>query len=270
MLGVVIKCGNDSRVFDCLDSIQHPAQVAVSGFFSPELRQELRGRDVLVVDAPCGNLGLTTALGIQALTTEKVVIMDSDSWFGPGTAAAFASALDEHPFVKARIVYEAKVGLLGSHIVARTRQQLNDELARAYTPGLGLRRTIAQCVGGHLFDERIWFSEDAELDFRRRMAGLSLHYLQDHAVHHAPVHMLHDVRAAYRVGYGKAQQVQHTSRPNDEDPGPLLARALRLEHPRLLKHWVRNLAWAGAAHNVAWFSAYYTGYYVQRVLQAHR
>ncbi len=270
-LGVVIKCGNDERVLHCMDSVDHPCTVAASGFFAPNLRRALEQRGVIVADAPRGNLGRTTNIGIAAVGTTKVVVMDSDSWFGPGTLALLDQALDGGaPFARARILYAADpAGVRGSQVVARSRQHLNDSLRRAYTPGLGLRVDIAPSLGGHLFDDRICFAEDAEMDFRRREANIPLLHVEGAVVHHAPVALWHDLRAAFRVGYGKAQQVQRTTRPNDEDPLPFLQRAVRGEHPAALRGWARELGAAGAAWNTLWFGSYYLGYYDQRVLQRH-
>jgi glycosyltransferase involved in cell wall biosynthesis len=269
-LSVVIKCGDDSRVLRCIDSIDAPAEVVVSGFFSPALEGRLRARGVRIVDAPRGRLGCTTNRGIDAARGERLVIMDADSWFAPGTLASFDAALTVHPLVKARILFESDPSVFGSGLVARTRQHLNDSLGRAYTPGLGLAREAADALGGRFFDDRIGFSEDAELDFRRRQRGLPLHPLPQGAVHHAPVSLWHDLRAAYRVGCGKAQQVQWAGRENDEDPGPLLRRTMRLEQPRLLRDWLRSVRLSGTLYNSAWALAYHAGYYVQRVFRCYR
>ena len=86
-LSILIKCYQDERIFDCLESIDMDCEVIVSYAGKTRVYSKIAGRypNVKVVRAPKGNLSISCSLGMHESTGNSVLIMDSDSKFESGS-----------------------------------------------------------------------------------------------------------------------------------------------------------------------------------------
>lgn len=216
-ISVVIKCYQDHRIYECLESIDERCEVIIAYSGEQSLSEEIADRypEVRIIQAPIGNLSVSCNLGISASTGNSILIMDSDSKFKSGSLSLIKEHIKENLVVKPRIIYEYKPDVFGSRFVAITRQKFNDREIRALTPGLAFRKDIAKLIGGFFFDDNIPFTEDAVLDWRIKKAGIDIRYLPEAIVYHSPTSAYHDLRAAYRMGYGHRLAVQFIGREND-------------------------------------------------------
>ena len=166
--------------------------------------------------------------------------------------------------VKPRIVYQHASSVPGSRIVANMRQRFNDGNIRALTPGLAFRKEIVNLVDGPLFDQRIPFTEDAVLDWKLRRAGVNLKFLPLAVVFHSPISLLHDIRAAYRMGYGHRLAVHFAGREKDNSARKALKRLLTGD---FLKAFIREETKHGvgaALYDSVWSALYNMGYFSEQ------
>jgi GT2 family glycosyltransferase len=264
-LSIVIKCYQDRKIFDCIESIDEDCEVIVSYAGESSFYSEIARRypEVKMVRAPKGNLSISCNLGINESAGNSVLIMDSDSKFKRGSLDLIIHHLRENLVVKPRIIYQHIPDVAGSRIVAITRQRFNDSSIRALTPGLAFRKEIAGFIDGCLFDERIPFTEDAVLDWRLKRAGVGLKFVPQAVVYHSPTSPFHDVRSAYRMGYGHRLAVHFAGRENDNGVGNLLTRALTGESlSGFINEGIEN-GFRFALHNSAWNAFYNLGYLVE-------
>ena len=263
-LSVIIKCGADSRVFDCISSIDCDPEIIVSTTRSPSIERRLEEMGIPYCIAPPGNIGLTCNLGIAKSNHAKLIIMDSDATFAPGAIRLLYDALDKSLVAKPQIVYQTDDTTLGNHIVAKSRDYINRLGVRAFAPGLGLRRELEEQIGS-FFHNGVRWAEDAELDYRLRCHQVPIRYVPEAVIYHSPVHIKHDIRAAFRLGYGKRLGVEQAGRTPEENVGLYLARFLRGEQIRFLFDVGKARGFAVAMYMTLWSLVYYSGYYAQRI-----
>ena len=256
---MVIRCRNDPRVFDCVESAEGEAEIMVSISPGDALQGELESRGVPFCVSPPGNLSVTSNAGIEASRTEKVIVTDSDTVLGEGTASAMSQALDAHMVCRARLVFELSEGLALSGPVSRARDFVNSKRL-AFTPGLGLRKGLRDSVGGMLFDEAAPFAVDANLNFRIDRAGVEVLYLDDFTVTHRAESVKHDLRAANRIGNGVARSSRSLhGMYGGEIPEPEIRRSLKAVHVGDYPDIVRRHGLSTAAYQAVWDLSFYLG-----------
>jgi len=263
-LSIIVKCGADPRVFDCIASIDAEAEIIVSTTPCPAIEQRLAEMGIACCIAPPGNIGLTCNLGIALSSHSKLIIMDSDSTFAPGAIQQLCGALDHSLVAKSQIVYQADKNVRGSQMVAKSRDYINRLGTRAFAPGLGLRRELETRIG-YLFHNGVRWAEDAELDYRLQCHHVRILYVPEAVVYHSPLHILHDLRAAFRLGYGKRLGVEQAGRTAEENVLGYLARLLRGEQIRFLIDVAKARGIVASAYMFLWSFVYYSGYYAQRI-----
>jgi glycosyltransferase involved in cell wall biosynthesis len=222
---------------------------------------------ILYCVAPPGNIGLTCNLGIAQSSHPKLIIMDADSTFAPGAVQRLYAALDHSLVAKPQIVYQTDTGVSGSQIVARSRDYINRLGVKAFAPGLALHRDLETQIG-YLFHNRVRWAEDAELDYRIQRHHIPIFYVPEAIIYHSPVHILHDLRAAFRLGYGKRLGVEQAGRIAEENVRGYLARLLRGEQIRFVLDVAKARGIAVSAYMALWSFVYYAGYYAQRISNA--
>lgn len=263
-LSIIIKCGADPRVFECIASIDVEAEIIVSTTPCPAIEQRLAEMGITYCIAPPGNIGLTCNLGIALSSHSKIIIMDSDSTFSPGAIQRLYEALQHSLVAKPQIVYQADKNVRGSQIVASSRDYINRLSTRAFAPGLALHRELETKIG-YLFHNGVRWAEDAELDYRLRCYDVPILYVPEAVIYHSPVYILHDLRAAFRLGYGKRLGVEQAERTAEENVLGYLARLLRGEQIRFLVDIARARGIIVSAYMFLWSFVYYSSYYAQRI-----
>lgn len=265
-LSIIIKCYQDKRIFDCINSIDEDCEVLIPYSGDPPLAAEIADRypHARIINAPIGNLSASCNLGISACTGNSVLIMDSDARFKAGCIRLMIKYLKDTLVVKPWIVYEHDTSVVGSEVIAKTRQRFNDKEVRALTPGLAFRKEIKELIGGQFFDERVLFTEDAFLDWKLKKAGISIQFLPEAVVYHSPVSLFHDLRAGFRMGYGYRRAVHYAGRENDNSLKVILK---RLVSGASLKHFVKEGLAEGfdvSCYTSAWTILYNIGYINER------
>lgn len=200
-ISVVIRCGDDDRVFSCIDSIDDNAEIIVSMSENPELQQKLTEHGIKYCLTPRGNLSIVSNIGFDEATHNKVVITDSDTIFEKCSIEAMSRALDVNLVVRAKLRFKSDKNKLFSHAVAEARDYVNS-LPVAYTPGLGVRKEIIDRIGGYLFNNPVPFAVDADLNYRLHKSGIEIKYLDNSILYHDVESIRHDLKAAFRIGRG--------------------------------------------------------------------
>ncbi|MGP8320942.1 MAG: glycosyltransferase [Methanosarcinaceae archaeon] len=265
-LSIIIKCYQDKKIFDCLDSIDDDCEVVVPYAGKTSLAIEIVDRypQTKLIKAPKGNLSISCNLGINASTGNSVLIMDSDARFKPGSLSLIKNTLYENLVVKPHIIYKHDASVVGSRVVAETRQRFNDRQIRALTPGLAFRKEISAFIGGYFFDERIRFTEDAVLDWRLKRAGVDLKFVPEAVIYHSPISIYHDLRAGYRMGNGHCMGVHYAGRENDNLIRDLVKRFFTGESLNSFFQERLKNGHAASLHSLAWTLLYHIGFFTER------
>lgn len=200
-LSVVIRCCDDKRVFQCIDSVDEDVEIVVSLCKNDGIQRKLEKMNIHYCIVPRGNLSITSNVGFEAATHHKVIITDSDTVFKKGCIKQMYSAFEKFKVVRPRILflYDSKISF--SKVVAEARDYVYS-LPVVYTPGIGVRKDLIPDVGDFLFNNPVPFAVDADLNFRLREAKIPVKYLKNAHISHIAVSIKHDLKAAFRIGSG--------------------------------------------------------------------
>lgn len=200
-ISIVIRCCNDFKVFDCIQSIDEETEIIVSLCENKIIQERLEKLGIKYCISPKGNLSLTSNNGFVIALHDKVIITDSDTVFTPTCIRQIYEELDKFKVVRAKLVFLEKKEILFSKIVAEARDFVNS-LPVVFTPGIGVKKEIVNEIGGFLFNEIVPFAVDADLTFRIKRAKLEFRTINTANIYHVPEKVKHDLRAAFRIGEG--------------------------------------------------------------------
>jgi hypothetical protein len=268
-LTVVIVCGYDPRVFDCIASLDVDVPVVVSLVPNSGLEDRLKSMGVHVIASVKGNYSISCNRGLDAVETSAAIIVDSDCILEKSCVERIANALDTNPLARATICFQSSPNVLASHWTSLLRNSVNNrQPVPAYTPGLGLRMSIVDKIGGYFFNERIFWGGDSEFGHRVQRAGLDIGFDPQAIVDHAPISLWHELRSGYKLGQGNWIQTNLGLRPGYETPLWLMRRFFgwlrgKNKASRTLQEWPLRLLAS------AWWCTYYAGYYQSTVGRAH-
>lgn len=198
-ISIIIRCKNDLRIFDTIKSIDCPAEVIVVLVPNEEIKKRLLNLGVTVLDAPDNNTGVSNNIGLKNASNECCLIMDSDSIFGEGyIEKCYDSINNGYDIARGKIVFDFIKNSFISEVIAKTRDYFNNALQLPYSPGLAIRKSAANRIGG--FNEKIRWSTDDEFSRRFIDNGAKYMFIDDVFVKHSPITFKHDLKAAYRTG----------------------------------------------------------------------
>lgn len=197
----MIRCGDDDRVFRCIDSIDEEVDVVVSISENRSLQRRLEDRGVRFCLSPRRNLSKTSNMGFEEAKHDKVFITDSDTILERGCLARVYKALDKAPVVRAKLKFRHNSDVFLSRIVAEARDYVNS-MPLAFTPGLGVQRELLPRIGRFLFNDQVPYAVDADLDYRIKNSNVPVVFLEDAILYHDVESVKHDLKAAYRIGKG--------------------------------------------------------------------
>jgi hypothetical protein len=200
-LSVVIRCGDDERVFDCIQSIDEDVEIVVSTSENPLFQSKLESKGIKYCLSPRRNLSKVSNIGVENATYEKVIITDSDTIFEKGCIREMYLALDDYDVVRAKLKFLTSKDKSFSTTVAEARDYVNS-LPLVYTPGVGVKKSITGKIGGFLFNDPVPYAVDADLDYRIKNANIPVKYLTNATLYHDVESIRHDMKAAYRIGSG--------------------------------------------------------------------
>lgn len=200
-LSIVIRCGDDDRIFDCIQSIDEDVHIIVSTSENPRFQSKLEFRGINYCLSPRGNLSKVSNIGFDNAIHDRVIITDSDTIFEKGSIKKMYLALDDYEVVRAKLKFRINKDKIFSRIVAEARDYVNS-LPLVYTPGVGIKRSITGKIGGFLFNDPVPFAVDADLNYRIKHARIPVKYLDNAILYHDVESIRHDIKAAYRIGNG--------------------------------------------------------------------
>ena len=200
-LSVVIRCGDDDRVFDCIHSIDEDVEIVVSTSENPRFQSKLESSRIYYCLSPRGNLSKVSNIGIEKATNDRVIITDSDTTFKKGSIREMYMALDDFEVVRAKLKFQYSNDRIFSKTVAEARDYVNS-LPLVYTPGVAIKRSVIGKIGGFLFNDPVPFAVDADLNYRIKLARIPVKYLDNAVLYHDVESISHDLKAAYRIGKG--------------------------------------------------------------------
>ena len=212
-LSVIIPVSADFRLLKCIQSIDEDVEIVVVFNNNPSKRLIIESRldprvKVVTIDEAGCNLASVFNVGISNVSHNQVLLTNSDCVFYPGQVRACEDALKTAPVAKGSILFESNS--FATELVAKLRflfHEVFSERKNLYGPGLAFHRSIVNQIGGYYFDEDIGWGEDGELSKRIYASGLDVVYLEQTMLRHPPESIRHDLRIAYKIGYG--EWIQH-------------------------------------------------------------
>src|SRR3989344_1657459 len=163
MISVIIRCGDDSRVFDCINSIKKSIlndrlEIIVALTPNLQIQNQLNQININYCIATRFNIAASANIGIGKCFGDKIIITDSDTIFEPTTVQLLSDALNIYEIVKPKIIFKSIQGSILSKLVSNLRSVFNDS-EKMYTPGVSFRREIISKIGNYYFDESVPWSE---------------------------------------------------------------------------------------------------------------
>ena len=200
-LSIVIRCGTDERVANCLQSIKGMVEkIVVTNKKSTRIRQIATGHGARILEAYGKNVAEMQNIGISAAQNDFVLLIDSDCAFSENCISTMYRVLKQSPksIVRGNLKFKANGAI--NKIIAKLRSW--HDCDRAYTPLLAFHRKIAPSVGGYFFNAHCPFVEDYDFDIRRRHAGIPLIVREDAVAYHDITSLSEDLRRAWKYGKG--------------------------------------------------------------------
>jgi len=260
-LTVVIRCCDDERVFRCIESIDENVEIIVSLCKNSDLEEELKSKSIKYTIAPRGNLSKTSNRGFIEASYDKVIITDSDTWFGKNCINRVNECLNDHKVVKPGLKFERKKDNIISELIAKARDYVNS-LPLVFTPGIGVRKDILPNIGGFLFNNPVPFAVDADLNYRIKKSNIGICWLMDEVfIYHDSEFVKHDLKSAYRIGKGCRRSVEILK--NHEDFSSIKWNELKAVKSY---HWCDIIKTKGGlvyAYQLLWDFLYWSGYFNQ-------
>lgn len=263
-LSVVIRCKDDERVFDCIESVDEDVEIIVVLNQNDTLKDRLEQMGIVCCVSPPGNLSTVSNIGFSAARNDKVIITDSDTIFNSGSIEKMNDSLNNYKVVRAKLKFKSCNSIPFSKIISEARDFVNS-LPLVYTPGIGVRRDILPEIGGFLFNENVPFAVDADLNYRINEIDLDVKFLNDAVIQHDSEGIKHDLKAAIRIGRGCRRSAEtlgtiylHT---NVRSIGKYL-KGVKLHHYPLI---IKNKGFKVLLYQIIWDSHFYIGYNCQRI-----
>ncbi len=207
-LSIVIPCADDIRIKHCLDSIDEKVEiVVVLNGATKEVINVVNSYDVKVVEIKERNLSKALNIGIEEARHPNIILIDSDCRFERGAIKKLFRGLQRHYIAKGRVIFESN-NLL-SKTIAKVREYVYYDPPKPYNPFLAIKKSVKKLIGNYYFNEKIHWTEDADLNMRLKKAGVEVNYVFSARVFHHPLGLKHDLRSAFRYGIGKRIRVEN-------------------------------------------------------------
>lgn len=169
-LSVLIRCSDDWRLFDCLKSIDAKCDVVVSLTPNKEIEAETTRLGYKFALSEKGNPAATTLAALPLLKNERVLLIDSDCVFFPGSLERLEKISRNCDIVRPKIEFESVD--FSSNLTALAREFQYEYCGFVYEPGLVINiKNALPKIGGYLFSKFAPFTPDGELDYRIRNLG---------------------------------------------------------------------------------------------------
>lgn len=206
MITVLIRCSDDYRVLECINSIKRTSfstPVIVSMTPNRKLKNKIGKLKITTCIVPKHNAALTNNIGLSLVKTKKVIITDSDTVFEKNTIKHLENGLNKYDVVKPRLIFLKDVNQFFSALIADLRTFFNDNNDKMYIPGLAFNLNIKSKIGGYYFDKRIPWGEDSEFSDRVTTSNLKLKHIKKAVLYHPSIEIKHDLSDAFLIGLKK-------------------------------------------------------------------
>lgn len=206
-LTVVIPCRNDARLGRAIQSARHPmAEVlVVLNAPSSHVRAVAKQQADRVIEISEPNLARARQAGVNAASASSVLFLDSDCWLAPSAIDEVLWGLADSDIVRLKLSYGANTR--AERLVARVREHTTVNTKLPLLP-LALRTSIAQRIGGYLFDPRLAWGEDWDLAMRIYNKGVVVKTITHATIFHEALSISSDLASATRIGWGRFLQSQ--------------------------------------------------------------
>lgn len=208
-LSVVIRCGRDrDGLQKCLDSIDESVEVVVGASEDATFVSEILDHGYIVAPHKYGNWSVAAENGLKASNYNDIIIMDADSVFASGAIHCINSALKAgHLLVQPHVEFKTN-NSFGSKVVSKARSHENRYTAKAFSPGLGLKRQeLLQLIGvdGNIYHPKVMFGDDGYIDQKAQEANIRVFVAKDAIIYHSPINLSHELKNAFQFGRSEAQ-----------------------------------------------------------------
>ena len=214
-ISIVIPCKDDMEIIESIKSVDYAYVEIVIVFngatqeFIDTVLAALKKLSIpvthYVLEKP--NLALSLEYGTQKAKYDLVLYMDSDCKFKPGALKDFAAVAAAHDqannVFKGEVVFEKGETKI-EHIISDSRSHHTAEVLTAYKPPLLISKAIIKKIGGYVFNEKLIWREDSDLDNRIRQAGIGILPVQEGIIYHHKIGLKTDLRSTFRYGIGLA------------------------------------------------------------------
>jgi glycosyltransferase involved in cell wall biosynthesis len=215
-LSILIRCSDDPRLFNCLDSIDLPCQVIVSITPNLELQKELEMRGITYALSPKGNPAATTVEGLRYCHYPTILLVDCDCVFFPGALKRMYVLAQSADIVRPNIEFESIN--LSSYATRLARDFQYTYFDFVYEPGLLLKLDrVLPLIGGYLFTPLAPFTPDGELDYRLRQPEirkeLKITTDRERTIIHAALPFRKHLHSYWRYGASEASRMVYLRQP---------------------------------------------------------
>jgi len=256
-ISIIIPCANDIRIKTCLDSIDEKVEtVVVLNGATKEVKDIVKGYKVKTVEIPERNLAKALNTGIERSKNNKFILMDSDCRFEKGAIRKLYQGLNNFDVAKGKVVFESNN--FTSEIIAKVREYSYYDIPKPYNPFLGINKKIKKLVSGYFFDDKIHWTEDADLSIRLNMSNIKVNYVFKAKVFHPSLSLKHDLKSAFRYGIGKRIRVE-TGRANN----------VGTHFRKIVDVAIKKGFWSGIYYFV-WNTSYAFGYLSQIIFDPYK
>ncbi len=200
-ISIVINCSDDFHVFKTIESIDENVEIICSITPNHEIAAKLKKMGIPFAITAKGSQSKTTNAGINLVTNNKFILMDSDCYFEKGFIRSVYLLLDSYLVVNGNIIFDYNDTPL-SKAIAKCKKFDDRYENLAHKPGLGLRKDILENIGNYWFNEVLPWAEDSELSYRIYQAGIEICHAQEPSIHHLPTPYIHNLRSCFRYGGG--------------------------------------------------------------------
>ena len=253
-LSIVIRCCNDFRIFQCINSIDEDVEVIVSLCKNQKIISQLEQMNIKYCIVPKGNLSITSNRGVEIASNEKIILIDSDTTFKKNTIKKVYLELNRINAVNLKIIFLTRKNQIFSDLVSKTRSIVNSQNL-FFTPGIAFNTKIIANLGGYLFNEKISFAVDAELNYRMKLNKINFSYLESAIIYHDAESIRHDLNAAYRIGKGVKTGEYYILKNYTE------IHNLKVVKPKIYPQIIRKFGFMTFFYQIIWDLFFLLGYF---------
>lgn len=265
-LSVIIRCGNDfNGLIKCINSIDESVEIIASVSSSANFLDKLKKMGIKASIHSYGNWSNAAESGIRVSNYNNLIIMDSDSTFGKGAVGLIYKALlAGNLVVQPQIEFGVNSTLI-SKIIRNSRNFENRHEAKAYSPGLGLKkRELIEKIGinGNIYNIDVKYADDGNVHKRVKENNINIFVEPKAKIFHEAISLKHELITAFRLGRGNYQgQVKKRAIYY-----PLTMKFLKEENLNYLFKICHQCGFATMVFFIFWRFLYGYGYFFENLI----